>query len=249
MAGLAASGSNPDVDFLYDINGLGHDAPHWLARAVEFAGLWGLPAVMALLVLGCWWTQRRAAATPEAAATSAAAVLWSLIGAGVAVLVNVPIRDFVGRPRPASTHDGVHVLAGGQGGYSFVSTHATLTMAMAAGLFVAHRRFGLAGIVVALADGFCQVFLGVHYPTDVIGGLALGTAVALLGAPLAAAALTPLTRALGRSPRLSRLTTSRERGPSSSPATGRGEPAERPAPAPCDPDRDQSGPRESDLAA
>ena len=30
MAGLADSGSNPDVDLLYDINGLAKDAPHWL---------------------------------------------------------------------------------------------------------------------------------------------------------------------------------------------------------------------------
>ena len=38
MAGLAESGSNPDVDLLYDINGLAKDAPHWLDRAVEFVG-------------------------------------------------------------------------------------------------------------------------------------------------------------------------------------------------------------------
>ena len=37
--------------------------------------------------------------------------------------------------------------------------------------------------------------MGVHYPTDVIGGFALGTAVALLLAPLAMMLLTPLTTA------------------------------------------------------
>lgn len=32
MAGLAESGSNPDVDLLYDINGLAKDAPRWFDR-------------------------------------------------------------------------------------------------------------------------------------------------------------------------------------------------------------------------
>ena len=44
--------------------------------------------------------------------------------------------------------------------------------------------------------------MGVHYPTDVIGGFALGTAVALLLAPLAMALLTPLMAAVSRSDRV-----------------------------------------------
>lgn len=55
MAGLAESGSNPDVDLLYDINGLAKDAPHWLDRAVEFVGEYGLLLAMVLLILWCWW--------------------------------------------------------------------------------------------------------------------------------------------------------------------------------------------------
>ncbi len=88
-------------------------------------------------------------------------------------------------------HQGLEVLVGGKTDFSFVSDHATLAMALGVGLFVAHRGFGLAAIGLALAEGFARVYLGVHYPTDVIGGLALGTAVALLLAPLALALLTP----------------------------------------------------------
>jgi undecaprenyl-diphosphatase len=69
-------------------------------------------------------------------------------------------------------------------------------MAMGVALFVANRRFGLVGIGLALLEGFCRVYMGVHYPTDVVGGLALGTAVALLLSPLAMALLTPLLRAV-----------------------------------------------------
>ncbi|MEU1405350.1 phosphatase PAP2 family protein [Streptomyces sp. NPDC005728] len=199
MAVLAESGSNPDVDLLYDINGLAKDAPHWFDRAMEFVGEYGLPVAMVLLVLWCWWSVRRRA--DEDAASSVAALVWAPLAAAVAVLVNVPIRGFVERPRPFVDHRGLEVLVSGKTDFSFVSDHATITMAIGVGLFIANRRFGIAGIGLALLEGFCRVYMGVHYPTDVVGGFALGTAVALLLSPLAMALLTPLMKAVERSPR------------------------------------------------
>lgn len=199
MAGLAESGSNPDVDLLYDINGLARQAPHWFDRVMEFVGEYGMLLAMVLLVLACWWSVRRRGG--EDAASSVATLVWALLAAGLAVLVNVPIRGFVERPRPFVDHQGIDVLVTGKTDYSFVSGHATLTMATAVGLFVASRTFGTVGLGLALLEGFCQVYLGVHYPTDVVGGFALGTAVALLLSPLAMALLTPLVRAAERSPR------------------------------------------------
>jgi undecaprenyl-diphosphatase len=199
MAVLAESGSNPDVELLYDINGLAKDAPHWFDRAMEFVGEYGLLIAMVLLVLWCWWSVRRRGG--EDAASSVAALVWAPLAAGIAVLVNVPIRGFVERPRPFVDHQGLDVLVPGKTDFSFVSDHATITMALGVGLFVANRRFGVAGIGLALLEGFCRVFMGVHYPTDVVGGFALGTAVALLLSPPAMALLTPLMRAVERSPR------------------------------------------------
>ncbi|MFJ5534638.1 phosphatase PAP2 family protein [Streptomyces sp. NPDC093261] len=203
MAALAESGSNPDVDLLYDINGLAKDAPHRFDRVMAFVGEYGLLLAMVLLILVCWWTVRRRGGAE--AASSVAALVWAPLAAGIAVLVNVPIRGFVERPRPFADHQGLDVLAPGKTDYSFVSDHATLTMAAAVALFVAHRKFGLAGLGLALLEGFCRVYMGVHYPTDVVGGFALGTAVALLLSPPAMALLTPLMKAIEASPRAGRL--------------------------------------------
>ncbi|MFF2201256.1 phosphatase PAP2 family protein [Streptomyces sp. NPDC058145] len=210
MAVLAESGSNPDVDLLYDINGLAKEAPHWFDRVMEFVGEYGLLVAMVLLVLWCWWSVRRRGG--EEAASSVAALVWAPLAAGIAVLVNVPIRGFVERPRPFVDHRGLDVLVSGKTDFSFVSDHATITMALGVGLFVANRRFGLAGIGVALLEGFCRVYMGVHYPTDVVGGFALGTAVALLLSPPAMALLTPLMKAVERSARAGWLVRSRSAG-------------------------------------
>ncbi|MBM7090679.1 phosphatase PAP2 family protein [Streptomyces sp. NPDC012461] len=234
MAGLAESGSNPDVDLLYDINGLAKAAPPWFDRVMEFVGEYGLLFAVILMVLWCWWGVRRRGG--EDAAVSVAALVWAPLAAAVAVLVNVPIRGIVERPRPFLDHDGLEVLVSGKTDYSFVSDHATLSMALAVGLFLANRKFGLVAIVMAVIAGFCRVYMGVHYPTDVIGGLALGTAVALLLSPAAMALLTPLMRAIERSPRAGWLIN----------AHGRDGGRDRMTPGP---HRGSSGPEERDLAA
>ncbi|MFD7338869.1 phosphatase PAP2 family protein [Streptomyces violascens] len=209
MAGLAFDGANPDVSLLYDINGLAKDAPSWLDRATAFVGEYGILLGLVLVVLWCWWSVRRGE-DRQSAVVSVAGIVWAPLAAGIAVLVNIPIRGFVERPRPFLDHKGLDVLVDGKSDFSFVSDHATLAMAIGAGLFVANRKFGLIALGLALLEGFCRVYMGVHYPTDVVGGFALGTAVALLLAPLAQMLLTPVVAAVARSPRLGRLVHSRK---------------------------------------
>lgn len=202
-----------DVSLLYEINGLARRAPDWLDRVVSVVGEYGILLALVLLVLWCWRGARR---LDEAAAVeSFAALVWAPLAAGAALLLNIPLREFVGRPRPAAQHGGIEVLDTGAGighsAFSFVSDHSTLAMALGVGLFVAHRKLGFVGIGLALVEGFTRVYTGVHYPTDVIGGFALGTAVVLLLAPLAMALLTPVVRAVARSPRLGVLVRARGR--------------------------------------
>ncbi|MDX3431964.1 MULTISPECIES: phosphatase PAP2 family protein [unclassified Streptomyces] len=243
MAGLALDGSNPDVSLLYDINGLAKAAPTWFDRVMEFVGEFGIMFGMVLAVLWCWWSVRRRGTT-EDSVTAVAGLVWAPLAAGIALLINIPIRGFVERPRPFFDHKGLEVLVAGKTDFSFVSDHATMAMAIAVGLFVANRKFGLVAIGLALLEGFCRVYMGVHYPTDVVGGFALGTAVALLLAPLAMMLLTPLVGAVARAGTVGRLVRSRTVVAS---ADGRGDAQGIPEPSP---GSGRGGsPGERDLAA
>jgi len=76
-----------------------------------------------------------------------------------------------------------------EGGYGFPSSHATVIIAFGAAIWYlfslrpretwggswrAKARVGLAAVVVALLVGLDRVYLGVHYPSEVLGGWALG---------------------------------------------------------------------------
>ncbi|GGZ09279.1 phosphatase PAP2 family protein [Streptomyces nitrosporeus] len=243
MAGLALEGSNPDVSLLYDINGLAKAAPTWFDRVMEFVGEFGIMFAMVALGLWCWWSVRRRGTTEESV-TAVAGLVWAPLAAGIALIINIPIRGFVERPRPFNDHDGLEVLVEGKTDFSFVSDHATMAMAIAVGLFVANRKFGLFALGLALLEGFCRIYMGVHYPTDVIGGFALGTAVALLLAPLAMMLLTPLLGAVARTDSVGWMVRSRK--PLTAAAGGRNESQGIPEPRP---GGNRGGPGEKDLAA
>ena len=192
---LADGGGSLDWSLVSTVNGLAKSLPHGLDTVLAFLGEYGVPLASVLLMLLAWAWARQGKGAPVAVA----GVLWAGLAAGLALLLNVPVRAMVQRPRPFVAHPGqLDLLMSHQANGSFASDHATFTMALAGGVMLVNRRLGLIGIGLAFFEGFLRVFMGVHYPTDVLGGYALGTATVLLLAPVAMAVLTPFTHALTR---------------------------------------------------
>ncbi|MFJ6196698.1 phosphatase PAP2 family protein [Micromonospora sp. NPDC092111] len=81
------------------------------------------------------------------------------------------------------------------GDWSFPSNHATIAGALAAAVLLLSRRLGLVAAPLALLAALSRVFVGLHYPHDVLAGLLLGVAVTLLGTALA---VHPVAEALRR---------------------------------------------------
>ena len=133
--------------------------------------------------------------------------VWLVLGLGLALLLRRPqlflllasadlvgqlssygLKEAVGRRRPH-----LDPLVGVPHSPSFPSGHAASSFACAAVLAWAEPRLAMPALVLAAAIAYSRVYLGVHYPLDVIGGAVLGLAVAT--------ALRLLLAARPRSPR------------------------------------------------
>jgi len=109
---------------------------------------------------------------PFAVALTAASV-WS------ADLISLPIKIVTDRPRPFETIPQADPLLGGTVTQSMPSAHAATSFAGAIVLAYLFRSFAPFAFLLAVAIAFSRVYVGVHYPSDVVAGAALGTAVGL----------------------------------------------------------------------
>jgi undecaprenyl-diphosphatase len=102
------------------------------------------------------------------------------VAAAVALACAQVISRLVDRPRPfVADPSAVHLFAAHAADAGFPSDHATGAFAIAVALLLRDRRWGAGALILAAALAVGRVAIGVHYPTDVIAGAVLGTAVAL----------------------------------------------------------------------
>jgi undecaprenyl-diphosphatase len=103
----------------------------------------------------------------------------ALLGAGGALLVNQVLIRIWDRPRPFLTHP-VHVLVSRSTDSSFPSDHAAASFAIAVAVLLLHRRVGILVVAIAVLVCYSRVYVGAHYPGDVLAGAAIGAGVSLL---------------------------------------------------------------------
>ena len=137
--------------------------------------------LFALLLLACWWTARSASTRTMTAA------LWAPVAIVLAYLVNDVIKIIVAEPRPCQQipHVVTLITCEAPGDYSFPSNHAAISGALAVAVLLVHRRLGVVAVVAALAMGASRIYVGSHYPHDVVAGLLIGGLVAALTGSLA----------------------------------------------------------------
>ena len=165
-----------DAGALLAVNGLHdmfQDAFWWMVSAKWSSVLLGLALVW------CLMRQNRRHALLVLAMLVLAFALADQVSSGL-------IKHLVERLRP--THDPslgsmVHVVNGYRGGmYGFVSSHAanSFAAAMFLVLVMRHRAVTLSMFTWALLQCYSRVYLGVHYPGDILGGIVVGLLVGWL---------------------------------------------------------------------
>jgi undecaprenyl-diphosphatase len=124
--------------------------------------------VMAVVIF--WFLARRRRALAALSAFLASFLAWC-VSQGIGLVWF--------RPRPFADMPGVReLIAKSALDKSFPSDHATIAFALAFAVFLTDRRWGIALFVVAALICLGRVFVGVHYPTDILGGALIGMAVA-----------------------------------------------------------------------
>jgi membrane-associated phospholipid phosphatase len=166
-------------------------AQHQPVRLLALAAATWLLAVPVLAVL---WVAALAIRRrqPQTVSVLALAIVGALAAFGLHQLVD----HLYFRPRPYWALPAVHAIGARRGDSSFFSLEAAIAAALATGLLLAARRWGLAAAAAALLIGLGQIATGANYPLDVLVGLAVGAACTAALLPLRHRLQAPVGRLL-----------------------------------------------------
>lgn len=97
------------------------------------------------------------------------------------IINNLILKNMVARIRPYEAVDGLQLLIEKQRDFSFPSGHAGSAFSVAVPMFAKlPKKFGIPTLVLAFLIAFSRLYVGVHYPSDVLVGMILGSVIGIL---------------------------------------------------------------------
>ncbi|WP_204289017.1 phosphatase PAP2 family protein [Microbispora amethystogenes] len=167
----------PDIsaEWYREVVAFAADTPAWVRHAMEIATD-VVPALVVVFLAVGWWRARREDDRRMALA------LLAPVAVLVPYLASEGIKSLLRLRRPCWDLAGAVTVAPcpPYGDWSLPSNHATFAAAGAVALAVLWRRTAPAAGLLAVAEAFSRVFVGVHYPHDVMAGSLLGAVTAPL---------------------------------------------------------------------
>ena len=157
-----------DAGWYRDVTGFAQRT-RWLDGPMSLLTVLLIVALALLVGYAGWRAWRRADRVGLAAA------VWAVIGSGISVGCGLGLKQVFREARPclALPHVTTVQACPGATDYSFPSDHTTVAAALAAGLWLIDRRLGVIGASLALVEGYSRVYLGQHYPHDVLAAFLL----------------------------------------------------------------------------
>lgn len=161
---------NADISILLYIQE--HIRKEWMNgfwRAITFLGDGGWFWILLAVVLLIMKKTRKA---------GVAAAIALVIGA---LITNVCLKNMVARVRPYDTYSALIPIVKRPIDWSFPSGHTCASFASAFVYFrLLPKKYGIPALVLACMIAFSRLYLGVHYPTDVLAGFLIGLLASVL---------------------------------------------------------------------
>ena len=159
-----------EIRILDSIQGMRTPLGDWFMPLVSSLGNTGIIWIVLALVL------LAVPKTRKAGAVLAAALSWDV------VLCDGILKHLFARVRPCDINTSIQLLISRPWDYSFPSGHTAASFASVTALyFSGRRRLWKAALLLACVIAFSRLYLYVHFPTDILGGIAVGLTAGYAG--------------------------------------------------------------------
>jgi len=165
-----------DERLFFLINGLAGKsaALDWFMTLV--VGEYFIPVAIVMVLLIMWFLGQDLKSRER----NQRAVWYALVGVGFASAVVQVMNNFYDRLRPFEAYPGdVTLLFYQPTDPSFPANMAAVGFAFAMGAWLGNRKVGYLILILAVLWSFARVYVGVHYPLDILGGAAIGIVATL----------------------------------------------------------------------
>lgn len=168
--------ANADKALFLWINALVGNAPAVDAAMSWVASDYLVPVSMGLTLVALWFIGKDA---PQRMRYQIG-MFTALTAMALSSLVVLISNALFFRPRPFDGLDGINLLFYQPTDSSFPSNSAAAAFAIAAAVWCVNRRIGAVLFLAAVVYGFSRVYVGVHYPADILGGAVIALMVTTL---------------------------------------------------------------------
>ena len=95
------------------------------------------------------------------------------------IIGNGFLKNIIARERPCWIDENIKLLIPRPDDYSFPSGHTLASFEAAVMIYLHNKKWGIISLILAVAIAFSRMYLFVHFPTDILAGMILGTGISL----------------------------------------------------------------------